>query len=107
MKSKYYVRVVRPTFQRAILTVVARSEEAAVRSALGEAEQLLEADCAELGVATEPPVLEMVLSEEEAEEAEGVPRRIFSNMCAVGGMRMLCCRRISRKAKALSSRQSG
>jgi hypothetical protein len=30
MKSKYYVRLMRPTIQRAILTVEARSEEAAV-----------------------------------------------------------------------------
>lgn len=34
MKRKYYVRLMRPIFQRAILTVEATSEEAAVRSGL-------------------------------------------------------------------------
>ena len=67
MKSKYYVRVMRPTFQRAILTVEARSEEAAVLSAFRQAEQLSEADWAELGTEREPAVLEMVFSEEESE----------------------------------------
>lgn len=67
MKSKYHVRVMRPTFHRAILTVEARSPAAAVRSALREAEQLSEADWAQLEAETESPVLEMVLSEEEAE----------------------------------------
>jgi len=65
MKSKYYVRVMRPTFQRAVFTVEARSEEAAVRSALQRAEQLSEVAWAELGTAAEAPVLEAVLSEEE------------------------------------------
>jgi hypothetical protein len=34
-RSKYYVRVMRPTFQRAILTVEAASERAALQSAQG------------------------------------------------------------------------
>ena len=75
MKSKYYVRVMRPTFHRAILEVEARSEEAAVRSALGKVAQLSEADWAQLETEREPPVLEVVLSEEEAEgdsEAEAL-----------------------------------
>jgi len=67
MKSKYYVRVMRPTFQRAILTVEARSEEAAVHAALGKAEQLSEADWARLEADREPPVVEIVLSEKEPE----------------------------------------
>jgi hypothetical protein len=67
MKSKYYVRVMRATFHRAILTVDAGSEEAAVRSALENAERLSEADWAQLDSEQEPPVLETVLSEEEAE----------------------------------------
>ncbi|HXG98488.1 MAG TPA: hypothetical protein VNJ06_15395 [Gemmatimonadales bacterium] len=62
MKSKYYVRVMRPTFHRAILKVEARSEEAAVRSALGKVAQLSEADWAQLETEREPPVLEIVLS---------------------------------------------
>jgi hypothetical protein len=67
MKSKYYVRLMRPTFQRAILTVEARSEEAAVLSALKKAEQLREADWAELETEREPAVVEMVFSKEESE----------------------------------------
>lgn len=67
MTSKYHVRVMRPTFQRAILAVEARSEEAAVRAALEKAEQLSEADWARLEADREPPVVETVLSEEEAE----------------------------------------
>ena len=75
MKSKYYVRVMRPTFHRAILTVEAQSAEAAVRHALGKAERLTEADWAQLETEGEPPVVEIVLSEEEAEadsEADAV-----------------------------------
>lgn len=66
MKSKYYVRLMRPTYQRAILTVEASSNEAAMLSALQKAEQLCEADWAELGTEREPAVLEMVFSKEEA-----------------------------------------
>jgi hypothetical protein len=57
----------RPTFQRAILTIEAQSAEAAVRQALGKAERLSEADWAQLEIEGEPPVVEIVLSEEEAE----------------------------------------
>ena len=67
MTSKYYVRVMRPIFQRAILTVEARSEEAAVLSALRKAEQLGDADWAQLDTEREPPVLETVFSQEEAD----------------------------------------
>lgn len=67
VKTKYYVRLMRPTFQRAILTVEAGSEEAALRSALEKAEQLSDADWAELETEREPAVLEMVFSKEESE----------------------------------------
>jgi hypothetical protein len=67
MKTKYYVRLMRPIFQRAILTVEARSEEAALRSALQKAEQLSEAAWAEIETEREPAVLEMVFSKEEAD----------------------------------------
>ena len=67
MKSKYYVRLMRPTFQRAILTVEARSQAEAVRSALKEAEQLSEADWTQLEADTDSPLLEIVLSDDEAE----------------------------------------
>jgi hypothetical protein len=39
-KSKYHIRVMRPTFERAILTVEASSEKAAMRAALEEAGRL-------------------------------------------------------------------
>ncbi len=67
MKSRYYVRVMRPTFHRAMLAIEARSEEEAMRSALGKAEQLSEEDWAQLETEREPPVVEMALSQEEAE----------------------------------------
>ena len=67
MKSIYYVRVMRPTFHRAIITVEARSEEEAMRSALGKAEQLSEKDWAQLETERESPVVEVALSREEAE----------------------------------------
>lgn len=66
MKSKYYVRLMRPTFQRAILMVEAGSEEAAMRSAVNQAEQLSEAAWAELETETQQPVLEMVFSKRES-----------------------------------------
>lgn len=67
MKTKYYVRLMRPTFQRAILTVEASSEGAAVLSALQKAEQLSEATWAEIETEPEPAVLEMVFSKDESE----------------------------------------
>jgi hypothetical protein len=67
-RSKYYIRVMRPTFQRAILTVEATSDEAALRSALERAERLTERDWARLEAVREPPVIEIALSEDETEE---------------------------------------
>lgn len=67
MKSKYCVRVMRPTFHRAILTVEARSEEAAVRAALRKAKQLSEAEWAQLETDKEQPVVEIVLPVEEGD----------------------------------------
>jgi hypothetical protein len=67
MKSKYYVRVMRPTFQWAVLTVKAHSEEAAVLSALNEAGELSEAEWGQLGTVRESAVIEMVYSKEDAE----------------------------------------
>lgn len=45
-RSKYFIRVMRPTFQRAILTVEATSDQAALRSALEQAERLTQGDWA-------------------------------------------------------------
>jgi hypothetical protein len=66
-RSKYYIRVMRPTFQRAILTVEATSDEAAVRAAVEQAEQLTEKEWARFEAAQEPPVIEVALSEDETE----------------------------------------
>lgn len=73
--SKYYVRVMRPVFQRAILIVEAASEQAAQRSALEQAERLTEKNWARLEPEQEPLVIEMALSEDEMEEdtEAGVP----------------------------------
>jgi hypothetical protein len=67
MKSKYYVRLMRPTFQRALMTVEARSEDEAMRSAPEKAEHLSEADWAQLETKTELPVVEVVLSRDDIE----------------------------------------
>jgi len=66
-QSKYYTRVMRPTFQRAIFTVEAASDQAALRSALEQAERLTERDWARLEAVREPPVIEIALSEDEME----------------------------------------
>ena len=66
-RSKYYIRVMRPTFQRAILTVEAASEQAALRSAREQAERLTERDWARLEAVREPPVIEVAISEDETE----------------------------------------
>jgi len=67
-RSKYYVRVMRPIFQRAVLTVEATSEEAAMRSALEQAEGMAESDWERLEAEREPPVIEVALSEDDLEE---------------------------------------
>jgi len=69
-RSKYYIRVMRPTFQRAILTVEATSDEAAWRSALEQAERLTEREWARLETVREPSVVEIALSEDETEEED-------------------------------------
>jgi hypothetical protein len=66
-RSKYYIRVMRPTFQRAILTVEAASEHAALRSAQEQAERLTERDWARLEAVLEPPTIEVAISEDETE----------------------------------------
>ncbi|HJS92136.1 MAG TPA: hypothetical protein VJ738_19375 [Steroidobacteraceae bacterium] len=67
MRSKYYVRVMRPSFQWAVLTVRAHSEEAAALSALNEAGDLSEAEWTQLGTERESPLIEMVYSKEDAD----------------------------------------
>jgi hypothetical protein len=69
-KSKYHIRVMRPTFERAILTVEASSEKAAMRAALEEAGRLTDDEWALLEAEREQPVVEIALSEEEAEGSD-------------------------------------
>jgi len=64
---KYYVRVMRPTFHRTTLALEARSEHEAVLSALGTVGGFSERDWERLEAQSEPPVIEIVFSEEEAE----------------------------------------
>lgn len=69
-KSKYHIRVMRPTFARAILTVEAPSEKAAMRAALEAAGGLTDNEWALLEPEREQPVVEIVLPEEEAEGSD-------------------------------------
>ena len=69
-RSKYYIRVMQPIFQRAILTVEASSDKAAIRLALEQASRLSDQEWAELGTEREQPIIEMALSEEEAEGSD-------------------------------------
>ena len=64
---KYYIRVMRPTFHRTTLTLEARSEEEAVRSALWKVARFSQRDWLRIEAEVEPPVIEIVFSEEEAE----------------------------------------
>jgi malate synthase len=70
-RSKYYIRVMRPTFQRAILTVEATSDEEAMRSALEEAEHMGESKWDRLEAERQPPVIEVALSRDEVDEDAG------------------------------------
>jgi hypothetical protein len=66
-KSKYYIRVMRPTFHRAILIVEATSDQAAFRKAMEQAERLTEGDWSRLEAERESPVIEIALPEGETE----------------------------------------
>ncbi len=68
-KSKYHIRVMRPRFERAILTVEASCEKAAVQSALEMAGRLTDNEWRLLASEKEPPVVEIALSEEETESS--------------------------------------
>jgi hypothetical protein len=70
-RTKYYIRVMRPTFQRAVLTVEATSDEAAMRSALEQAERMTESDWERLEAEREPPTIEVALSKDEVDEDAG------------------------------------
>lgn len=69
-KSKYYIRLMRPTFERAILTVEASSEEAAMRAALKQPGRLTDDEWALLEAERAQPVVELVLPEEEADGSD-------------------------------------
>jgi hypothetical protein len=68
-RSKYYIRAMRPIFQRAIFTVEATSGEEALRSAQEHAERLTQRDWARLEAEQEPSVIEIALSEDVTEGA--------------------------------------
>jgi hypothetical protein len=68
-RSKYYIRVMRPIFQRAIFTVEATSGEEALRSAQEQVERLTERDWARLEAEQEPSVVEIALPEDATEGA--------------------------------------
>jgi len=71
-RSKYYIRLMRPVFQRAILTVEATSEQAAIRSALEQAGSMAESDWERMEAVQEPPVVEVALSKDEVEDGASV-----------------------------------
>ena len=79
-KSKYHIRVMRPTFQRAILSLEASSEEAAIRDALAAASRLTDSEWGLLATEREQPVVEIALSEVQAEESDAA---IVAFLCEV------------------------
>lgn len=87
-RSKYYIRVMRPTFHRAILTVEASSDKAAVLSALEAAGRLTESDWTRFEAERGPPVVEIALSEEDTEGGHRggrsrIPERCPACLCLV------------------------
>src|SRR5437016_9352609 len=79
-KSKYHIRVMRPTFERAILNVEASSEKAAMRAAWEEAGRLTDNEWARLDAERGQPVVEVVLSEEEAEGSDAEAHAFLSDV---------------------------
>jgi hypothetical protein len=79
-KSKFHIRVMRPTFERALLTVEASSEEAAMRAALDAASRLTDKEWAVLEAEREEPIVEIVLSEEEGEGSDADDRAFLSDV---------------------------
>ena len=69
-QSKYYIRVMRPIFQRAILTVEASTDTAAMRAALQKAAQLTDNEWALVEAESDQPIVEIALSEEDTEGSD-------------------------------------
>lgn len=69
-QSKYYIRVMRPIFQRAILTVEASSDNAAMRAALKKAAQLTDNEWGLVEAGSDQPIVEIALSEEDTEGSD-------------------------------------
>jgi len=69
-KSKYYIRVMRPTFARAILAIEAPSEKVAIRTALEQAARLTDDEWKIHEKVPEPPVVEIALAEAETEGSD-------------------------------------
>lgn len=74
-KSKFHIRVMRPTFERAVLTVEASSEGAAMRAALEEAGRLTDAQWALLAAEKEEAVVEIALPEDDV---DGTDREVLA-----------------------------
>jgi hypothetical protein len=79
-KSKYYFRVMRPIFERAILTVEASSDEAAMRAALQQAGRLTDNEWALIETEQEPPIIEIALDEEETEGSDADRHAFLSDV---------------------------
>lgn len=69
-KSKYYIRVMRPTFARAVLAIEAPSEKAAIGTALEQAGRLADDEWKVLEEEPEPPVVEIAIAEEQTEGSD-------------------------------------
>jgi hypothetical protein len=69
-QSKYYIRVMRLIFQRAILTVEASTDKAAMQAALDKAAQLTDSEWALVEAESDQPIVEIALSEDETEGSD-------------------------------------
>jgi len=69
-QSKYYIRVMRPIFQRAILTVEASTDKAAMRAALDKAAQLTDNEWALVEAESDQPIVEIALSDEDSDGSD-------------------------------------
>jgi hypothetical protein len=79
-KSKYHIRVMRPTYERAILTVEAASEESAICAALELAGRLTGDEWRVFQSARELPLVEIALSEDEADGSDAAIRAFLNDV---------------------------
>jgi hypothetical protein len=79
-QSKYYIRVMRPIFQRAILTVEASTDKAAMRAALDKAAQLTVNEWTLVEAESNQPIVEIALSEEDTEGSDAARLAFLSDV---------------------------